>query len=257
MAAVGGFRDLSGKWSGGIRSPGQSGLAAGLLTLFTLAGCNRTVEVRYRITIEVLDHGSVRSGSGVWSVTVTRGLLGSYESHLRGEAVIVDLGARGRMFAVVAGRSKNGLPTSPDHVALLPEALFGDVARSRARLSPLHQDRIDDLEAIRGQVGRSVSLNCDTPSECADFFPFLVRFGDLRDPTSVRVVDPTNLAAEFGEGVSLRGISVQITDEQVTQNPADAMPQYTGRPKFSRWYSSLSQNDPRRIGPENLAQGVK
>jgi hypothetical protein len=232
-------------------------LAAYLFAILTLAGCNRSVEVRYRITIEVMDHGSMRSGSGVWSVTVTRGALGSYESQLRGEAVVVDLGARGRMFAVMAGRSKNGLPTSPDHMALLPEVLFGDVARSRAGLSPLYQSRVDDLEAIRRQVGRSVSLNCATPGEYADFFPFLVRFTDLHDPTSVRVIDPTNLAAEFGEGISLHGISVQITDEPLTQNSADAMPQYTGRSEFGRWYSSLSQDDPRRIGPENFIRGVK
>ena len=44
----------------------------------------------------------------------------------------------------------------------------------------------------------------------------LVTFGDLNDPTSVERVDPDDLAATFGEGVSLKRITVQITDDPVT-----------------------------------------
>lgn len=44
----------------------------------------------------------------------------------------------------------------------------------------------------------------------------LVTFGDLADPTSVRLVDANNLAANFGEGVSLKRITVQMTDDPVT-----------------------------------------
>ena len=45
---------------------------------------------------------------------------------------------------------------------------------------------------------------------------WLVTFGDLDDPTSVEEVDPDDLAATFGEGVSLKRITVQMTDDLVT-----------------------------------------
>ena len=44
----------------------------------------------------------------------------------------------------------------------------------------------------------------------------LVTFGDLSDPTSVAEVDPDDLAATFGEGVRLKRITVQLTDDPVT-----------------------------------------
>jgi hypothetical protein len=44
----------------------------------------------------------------------------------------------------------------------------------------------------------------------------LVTFGDLADPTSVARVDPDDLASTFGEGVRLRRITVELTDDLVT-----------------------------------------
>ena len=44
----------------------------------------------------------------------------------------------------------------------------------------------------------------------------LVTFADRDDPTSVARVDPDDLAASFGEGVKLRRITVQLTDDPVT-----------------------------------------
>ncbi|WP_404333518.1 hypothetical protein AB2M62_10455 [Sphingomonas sp. MMS12-HWE2-04] len=228
-----------------------------LLALLSLTGCQRSVEVRYRVTVQVTDHGVVRSGSSVWSFTLRQGMLGSYDARLKGDAVIVDLGARGSMFALLAGRSREGLPTSFDDMGLLPERLFGDIGRGRAGLLPHNRNRIDDLESIRGQVGRSAVLNCSAPTSDAGACPFLVQFADLDDPTSVRPVDPANLAIEFGDGVSLRSISVEITDQPVTRNSARDMPRYAGRPEFGKWYASLPLDDPRRIGPENFSLGAK
>ena len=47
-------------------------------------------------------------------------------------------------------------------------------------------------------------------------YPMLVTFGDLADPTSVAEVDPDDLAATFGEGVKLKRITVELTDDPVT-----------------------------------------
>jgi hypothetical protein len=37
-------------------------------------------------------------------------------------------------------------------------------------------------------------------------YPLLVTFGDIADPKSVALVDPTNLAASFGPGVRLTSV---------------------------------------------------
>ncbi|MBX3581497.1 MAG: hypothetical protein KF810_06360 [Rhizobiaceae bacterium] len=50
-----------------------------------------------------------------------------------------------------------------------------------------------------------------------DQYPLLVTFTDIDDPTTVQRVDPDNLAATFGPGVSLRRITLEITDEKVTE----------------------------------------
>lgn len=44
----------------------------------------------------------------------------------------------------------------------------------------------------------------------------MVTFGDEADPTSVAEVDPDDLAATFGEGVKVKRITVELTDDPVT-----------------------------------------
>ena len=66
----------------------------------------------------------------------------------------------------------------------------------------------------------------------------LVTFEYLADPTSVRRVDPDDLASTFGEGVSLKRITVQVTDDPVT----------TGIEKRLVWLNNLSAY---RTDPDN------
>ena len=47
-------------------------------------------------------------------------------------------------------------------------------------------------------------------------YPLLVTFADPADPTSVQRVDPANLAASFGPGVTLKRITVEVTNDPVT-----------------------------------------
>lgn len=55
-------------------------------------------------------------------------------------------------------------------------------------------------------------------------FPVLVRFRDPNDPTSVELVDPSNLAASFGPGVMLRRAFVEITDDPITKGIETRVP---------------------------------
>lgn len=47
-------------------------------------------------------------------------------------------------------------------------------------------------------------------------YPMLVTFADEADPRSVTLVDPDDLAASFGEGVSLKRLTAELTDDEVT-----------------------------------------
>jgi len=51
----------------------------------------------------------------------------------------------------------------------------------------------------------------------ASNYPILVTFDALDDPRSVRLVDPRDLAASFGDGVRLVAIVVALTDDPVTK----------------------------------------
>ncbi len=228
-------------------------IAAGMM----VSGCQESAEVRYRVTVNALSDGMVRSGSSVWSFTLTRGMYGSYDARLRGEAVVVDLGSRGRLFGLLAGRTKAGLPSSYDDMGLLPEALFGDIARGRSGQPPLHANRIDDLRAIRQHAGAVHSLPCSRPRLYADQCLSMVRFAEPADVTSVQPVDPNDLARSFGEGVSLKDVTVEITDDPVTKSTVGTLPDYRNTPEFARWYARLAVDDLRRIGPENFSRGDK
>ncbi|WNM62090.1 hypothetical protein [Candidatus Nitrospira neomarina] len=54
-------------------------------------------------------------------------------------------------------------------------------------------------------------------------YPLLVAFMDINDPNSVREVDPENLAATFGPGVSLKRITLEITDEPITEGKIESV----------------------------------
>ena len=52
-------------------------------------------------------------------------------------------------------------------------------------------------------------------------YPLLVTFDDINKPETVREVDPANFAATFGPGVSLSGLTLEITAEAVTSESVE------------------------------------
>ena len=48
-------------------------------------------------------------------------------------------------------------------------------------------------------------------------YPMMVTFSDIADPASVKLADPANLAASFGQGVRLKSVTLEVTDEAVTE----------------------------------------
>lgn len=192
---------------------GVIGLVAGLAAVLGSCGLlGGPAEVRYRVTVEVIDNGIVRSGSSVWSWQLNEAdlpLATAYDGKLRGEAVAVDMSGGRTLFAILRGADgQSGM------AELLPERLFGDIGRaSRGEETQFSPDRVADLRDIASREGEAATLDCAAhPGWC----PMLVSFADIDNPASVKQVQPGNLAATFGPGVRLKAITVEITDDPVT-----------------------------------------
>jgi hypothetical protein len=77
-----------------------------------------------------------------------------------------------------------------------------------------------------------------------EHYPLLVTFDDINDPTTVKRVDPDDLAASFGPGVSLNRITLTITDEPVARGDVEAVLE----PDFFRTWAGIHQEALERGG---------
>lgn len=172
---------------------------------------------RYKMTVEVETPEGVKTGSAVREVTVISVPQFLPEVRptvkLKGEAVVVDLGERGVLFALLNGYKFEA--------ARLPFYVFPSGKGGTTREGIEHYKR---LRAGPVQLA---------PAQ----YPKLVYFKDLNDPKTVGLVlemkscaDPktgvrdTTVCIEadhfeevYGEGVRLRSVMMEMTDEQVTK----------------------------------------
>jgi hypothetical protein len=107
----------------------------------------------------------------------------------------VDLGARGKLFAALSSAN------DPEYTAnLATRTLFDTIGRAWGE-QPF--SRVMKAEGVI-VVPRKL-------------YPLLVTFTDINDPKTVKFVDPDDLSASFGPGVSLKSITLEITDDDVTE----------------------------------------
>ena len=145
------------------------------------------------------------------AVTNVRTYVGSYPLsgagvfvEIRGEATAVEVEPGKYLFALIGEETKN-----------LALRAWGPGIPARDT---------DDKSRVIEHKRESITL---TP----DLYPMLVTFGNLRDPASVKEVDPSNLAASFGPGYALKSITLEITDETVTEGGVEALLPWIGDPK--------------------------
>ncbi|MDR4483433.1 MAG: hypothetical protein R3B95_09435 [Nitrospirales bacterium] len=172
----------------------------------TLAYCYATPTYTWhqKITVEVESDGRLFTGPSVVEMTVegipeelqfrTARKLG----RMRGEAVVV---------ALPGERSLFGLLT---YDAFLTGKVFHDLVGWI-----VSQPEKGWAQAIQ-KVRETRELN---PKD----YPLLVTFTDINDPKTVQQVDSDNLAATFWPGVSLKRITLEITDEPVTEGKIESV----------------------------------
>lgn len=155
-----------------------------------------SVTVRYRLTLNAEVDGVPRSGSGVLEVSYSKipqilGASAEFTINVQGEAVALDLGSHGTLFALLKGGEDNR--SSAEWIVLRAFNLPGG-----ALPSPIEKG-VKQVGQLYGKV--------DLPLKS---LPLLVRFRDINDPTTVEKIDPFNLQKTLGPGVELKGASVEI-----------------------------------------------
>lgn len=171
----------------------------------TLLACKPYETWRQKLTLVVETPTGEVSGSAVVEVAGDmRQLPGSASEiiySVRGEATVIQVSQGRYLFALLGGSE---------------ERFF---AAARDRFPNLR--RADWLQEIPGQK-LPVSL-------LPDHVPMLVTFTDITKPETVRQVDPENLSVVFGEGVRLKAVTLEITEEAVTEGRVEGVLEWIGQ----------------------------
>ena len=158
-----------------------------------LPGCGNQVAWNQKLTVKVSTPDGVKSGSSVVGYSATVGkqfASGSGISQgLQGEATVVEVAPGKYLFALLEGAQEIAVRTFYDR---LPK---NDGLAMQQAISELRE-------------AREIPL---------DYYPMLVTFSNLNDPKTVREVKPDQFSSIFGPGYSLKSITLEITDEPVTE----------------------------------------
>jgi hypothetical protein len=167
---------------------------------------------RYRITVEIETSEGIKTGSAVHQLSNSTSSVKTLDlpeagnpPEFKGEAVAIDLGSRGIVFAI--------LPTDPYY--MFQHTFYGD------RGGATTTEGIKFFNALKGGDRRELS-----PKD----YPWFVMFKNIDDPKSVTLVKGGEFNVDkqeyvpvdyfekiFGEGVKFKNITLEITDEPVTR----------------------------------------
>lgn len=201
---------------------------------------------RYEMTVEVDTPAGPRTGSAVRELkyvpTIPLLAAGKFSTQQRGEAAAVDLPGGQTLFVILEIDAHQTIRAG------FGEGLETDVKKL-----------LDHAKADRKVY---VYPSAETLRAHNLTFPPMVRFRDIADPATVERVDPADLAASFGAGVSLKRLTLQATDKAVTSGITARLPWWQElRAKKARLNGStsiaISTNDlADNIGPGEFSTGI-
>lgn len=185
---------------------------------------------RYRLVLEIETPEGIKSGSSVRQVYVSEAsklLVGKLvNTHVRGEAVAVDLGNRGVLFALMNKGAQVDYGIYIVFEAFPWQDGIGQAFRPEARAY---------YTALRAKANLSFGK-----------LPTLVRFRDINDPKTVELVDPNDLAKSFGAGVRLKSASIEMVDKGYFPFSAlglTGVPVTTEIEERLSWISDMERNE--------------
>lgn len=171
----------------------------GQMALLSLAFVREHHVWHQNLTVTVETPSGERTGSAVVEVRAAFGqppLSGNeVEYAYQGEATVVEVAPGRYLFALLGGSEERFYYAAKD------------------RFSSIH----------RGEWLYEIPKQTVPVELTGKHIPLLVTFDDITDPKSVRQVDPEDLAATFGPGVSLTEVVLEITQDPVTEGKVEAV----------------------------------
>ena len=139
---------------------------------------------------------------------------------LRGEAVYLDLGpgARPLIALLTSHREPKEAKNYSDFIKGIRWSL--DAGPSGNILAELYGPRSADIMHNIARIGQMRGVHAITPNDLPD----LVTFVDINDPKSVSRVDPNDLQAALGPGITWNEVTLESTDEAVTRGIETKLP---------------------------------
>lgn len=194
---------------------------ASFVTFRALFG-GQTVSWHQRLTITVETPSGEVSGASVTEMVATslpKTLpdAGVVDAQLYGEAVVVEVLPNRYLFALLGG----GLG-------------WAQAAYDKNQVGSVFEENMRFIVAQKGGPALPV------PEES---WPLLVTFDDVSDPRTVRQVEPDDLAASFGPGVRLKAVTLEITDDPVTEERVEALLGWLGIYPETRLFSEIRSTD--------------
>ena len=187
-------------------------VALALVLLIWLMFAGRTDSWNQKLTLFVETPTGEVSGSAITEVRVTFYANASLnfgtevQYSLTGEAAAVEV-LPGRFLFALMGDS---------------EELFFRAAKDQFK------------GMTRGAWLRPIPGQTEPVTLTGDLIPMLVTFDDITKPETAREVDPEDLAAVFGAGVRLRAVTLEITDEAVTEGRVEGILGWLNDPRHLR-----------------------
>ncbi len=202
-------------------------LIIGLVVVYKLA--YPTYTYRYRMTVEVNTPEGVKSGSSVIEVTTSQwpkwlsGISAGNHSgyYIKGEAVFVDLGSGKNMVTLLAtGRDAEGVNAM---AYLLPHEMLNREYKSG-------RPSVKWARELSNMVGNKIEIQ-------PNYIPTTITFINDNDPRSAEILYSTesydanngkgkylfkrrvaenNIQSVFGEGYTLKGVYVELTQDPVS-----------------------------------------
>ncbi len=153
-----------------------------------------------KMTVEVETPDGIKTGSSVISVKWVDGSnpANRWNHYIRGEAVVIDMGDGGYLYALLRGLSNQtnaslmfAAAISKRKGRVTDKKLFAEVVSKRDRASGL----------------------VDLPDH---LYPTLVTFEDIDTPTTVKIIEPHDFVKYFGEGMKLKRITLEVVEAPLT-----------------------------------------
>lgn len=170
-----------------------------------------TYTYRFRLAIAVDVGDETKTASSVIEVqTVTRPMsviFSPINIYVYGDAVFVDLGAKGNVIALLA--------CGPDGT----ESCVGTLVPEEFGIAGVKSfPQLGTLRGSRELIGK--------------FMPTLITFADLNDPKSARAVRPNQFEQVFGPDVHFKRAWIEMTSDPVTRGIEKKLPWWgrLGRP---------------------------